>query len=162
MKKTLSVLLVTALALSACGNSRKSKSATTAPTTDAATALVPQRSGKGLLSRPDRPDLSVPIAVISELRVDPTSTGAIIYVEGIASRQGAFNAELRPVISEENTKNGILAYTFRVVYPEGPTPQGPERSRTIVEAVDISNQDLQGVRLVRVIGQQNTLDTRRR
>ena len=124
--------------------------------------LVPQKTGKGLFERPDQPDRSLPIAVISELRVDPTTTGAIVTATGIATRQGAYGAQLRPIVSEENAQNGVLAYTFRVTYPEDPTPQGPERSRTVTQAVTLSSQDLEGVRLIRVSGQQNAREVRRR
>ena len=107
-------------------------------------------------------DRSVPIAVVSELRIDPTNTGAIIFASGVATRQGAFGAELRPDPSEQNAKNGVLAYTFRVIYPEEPTPQGPERSRTVSDAVNVTAQELEGIRLIRVSGQQNAREARRR
>lgn len=129
---------------------------------EATNPLVPEKTGSGLFERPEKPDRSVPIAVVSELRVDPTTTGAIIVASGVATRQGAFGAQLRPIVSEENAQNGVLAYTFRVTYPEDPTPQGPERSRTISQAVTLSSQQLQGIRLIRVTGQQNAREVRRR
>ena len=48
---------------------------------------------------------------------------------------------------------GIRAYA---------TPQGPERTREVTDAIDISQDDLDGIRLIRVRGQQNALESRRR
>lgn len=137
-----------------------------APPVDPATdpnALIPETSDSiGLFDRPETEDTSVAIARIDELRINPTPSGAIVYAAGTASRQGAFDARLRRVITEENTKNGVLEFSFRVTYPEFSTAQGTERSRMVSDAFTISTQDLEGIRLVRVVGQQNALESRRR
>ncbi len=174
MNKTLSVLLLTTVSLSACSSWQDSRanpsnwfgSSTPSPvetSPDDANALVPQQSeARGLFARPEAEDRSVPIAVIDELRIDPTPNGAIIYAAGTAARQGAFNARLQRVDSEENTKNGVLEYSFRVDYPNYATAQGTARSRMVSDAINISQQALEGVRLVRVVGLQNALESRRR
>lgn len=174
MKKSLTVFLTATVVMSGCsnwGNSRANPSnwfgsSTPSPTEvspDDANALVPDEgSGNGLFSRGEEEDTSVPIAVIDELRIDPTPHGAIIYSTGTAIRQGAFDARLELVESDENAKNGILEYTFRVNYPEAATPQGSERTRMVSDAVNVSLKDLEGIRLVRVRGQQNALESRRR
>ncbi|MFC3118375.1 hypothetical protein ACFOHS_09550 [Jhaorihella thermophila] len=84
--------------------------------------MPPQRSG--LLSRPEAEDLSVPIARITELRVEPTTTGAIIYAKGVATRQGPYATSLRPVSTPEQIADGLLVLSFRVTYPAQPTPSG--------------------------------------
>lgn len=174
MQKTLSVLVITLLPLSACSSWRDSRanpsnwfgSSTPAPvetSVDDADALIPkQSSGRGLFARPDPEDTSVPIAVITELRIEPNSAGAIVVASGTAFRQGAYNAQLQHVDSEEDRKNGVMQFVFRVNYPGYATPQGPERSREVTDAVNVSRQDLEGIRLVRVVGQQNALESRRR
>ncbi len=174
MHKTLSVLLVASMFLSACSGWRDSRvnpsnwfgNSTPAPveySVDDANALVPEQSdGSGLFARPEAEDNSVPIAIIDELRIDPTPTGAIIYAAGTAIRQGAFNAQLARVRSEELSKNGVMEFTFRVDYPEYATVQGNVRSRMVSEAVTVSTQELEGIRLVRVKGAQNALESRRR
>lgn len=164
--------MVAALTLSACGSWRDSranpsnwfgKSTPSEPTqVDETNALIPQRGGKGLFDGPEAVDISVPIATVTELRVDPTSTGAILVATGVAARQGAYDAQLRLNSSEEDQKNGVLAFTFRVVYPDYATAQGTERTRTITEAVNLSKQDLEGIRLIRVSAAQNARETRRR
>jgi len=175
MQKSFTVLLVATLTLSACSSWRESRvnpsnwfgpSTEGEPvqtTTNDPNALVPvQKERKGLFSRADAEDTSVPIARIDELRIDPTPTGAIVFASGTAARQGAFNARLVRVNSEENQKNGVLEFTFRVNYPNRETNQGTERSRLVSDAINISKDDLQNTRLVRVTGQQNQLESRRR
>ncbi len=174
MKKTLTFLMVASLTLSACNSWRDSRAnpsnwfgpGTPPPEevpVDEANALIPkQRTGTGLFSRPEEADTSVLLARIDELRIDPTPSGAIVYASGTAIRQGAFNARLVPVVSEENSKNGVLEFGFRVNYPKAQTRQGSERSRMVSDAINVSLQDLQSIRLVRVVGQQNTLESRRR
>ncbi|MGI9370243.1 MAG: hypothetical protein ACR2O2_15535 [Ruegeria sp.] len=174
MQKSLSVLLFSALTLSACNSWSDSRanptnwfgSSTPAPvetTVDDANALVPDKGdGIGLFKRPEAADTTVPIAIIDELRIDPIASGAIVYATGTASRQGAYNAQLRLVESEENAKNGVMEFTFRVNYPDYGTPQGTVQSRMVSDAINVSTQDLQGIRLIRVVGQQNALESRRR
>ncbi len=175
MQKTFTVLLVAALTVSGCSSWRDSRanpsnwfgSSTSADPAETAAydadALVPeQREGIGLFSGPEEEDNSVPIARIDELRIEPTPGGAIVYVSGTAARQGAYNARLVRTESEENQKNGVLEFTFRVDYPKKATNQGTERSRMVSDAINISPKDLESTRLVRVVGQQNALESRRR
>lgn len=174
MYKTLSILLISSLGLTACNSWRDSRanptnwfgSSTPAPSevsADDANALVPKtREGGGLFSRPEAEDTSVPIAVIDELRIDATPFGAIVYASGTAIRQGAYDARLSLVDSEENKKNGVMEFSFRVNYPSRATPQGTERSRMVTDAINVTSQELEGIRVVRVVGQQNALESRRR
>ncbi|MEY8843247.1 hypothetical protein AB9K41_29795 [Cribrihabitans sp. XS_ASV171] len=164
-------LLVAALGLSACGGWRDSRvnpsnwfggsrevPVDTVPAAET-NPLIPQRSGTGLLSRPEREDRSQPIMTVTELEVEPTPSGAIIRATGVGLRQGGFDAQLRP---DPTAAEGVLAYTFRVIYPEDPTPQGTEASRTIRAAVTLSRQQLAGITTIRVSGAQNARETRRR
>ncbi|EEX10685.1 putative lipoprotein [Ruegeria lacuscaerulensis ITI-1157] len=174
MQKTLSVFLIATLTLSGCSSWRDSRvnpsnwfgpgaPEPVAEPVDEANALIPdQGSGRGLLARPEQVDTSVPIATVTALRVDPRPSGAIVLATGTGFRQGVYDAQLLPVSSEENRKNGILEFEFRVKYPDYATAQGPERTREVTDAIDVSSQDLEGVRLIRVKGQQNALETRRR
>ncbi|WP_170370534.1 hypothetical protein [Ruegeria arenilitoris] len=174
MQKTISVLLVALLTLSACSSWRDSRAnpsnwfgnSTPAPVETSASdadALVPkQSSGRGLFARPEPEDTSVPITTITELRIEPNASGAIVVAQGTAFRQGAYDAKLTFVESEENRKNGVMEFVFRVNYPTYATAQGPERTREVTDAVNVSRQDLEGIRLIRVVGQQNALESRRR
>ncbi|WP_372572897.1 hypothetical protein [Ruegeria jejuensis] len=171
----MTVLLIGSLTLGACSAWRESRvnpsnwfggpepAPVNVDSEGSVNPLLPSEDDRlGLFDRPDPVDASVPITKVTAMRVEKTNTGAIIYATGVAQRQGGFDAVLRRNRSEENTKNGVLSYTFRVVYPQQATPQGDEDSRTIHDAVSVSNETLEGIRLIRVTAEQNALESRRR
>jgi hypothetical protein len=108
------------------------------------------------------PDASVPIGTITELRIEPTPSGAIVYASGIADRQGAFRARLVPDTDDLSAVDGVLGFTLRVEYPRDATPVGSEFSRTVHEAYTLSSQTLAQVRTIRVSGERNAKESRRR
>ena len=168
MRKPLSILLAGAIVLAGCGGWRDSRINPTnwfgssAPAELSASGnvnpLMPEKGGKGMFDKPEAVDRSLLVAEVSELRIEKTATGAIIYATGVASRQGAFDVELRPV---ENQDPSILEFDFRVVYPERATQTGSPFSRTLRAAVSRSNRDLSGIRLIRVNGSTNARESRR-
>ncbi|KIC11182.1 hypothetical protein RA19_07460 [Leisingera sp. ANG-M1] len=171
MHKALAITLASALVLAGCGwkDSRinptnwfgKSSAAETSAAVQANTnPLLPQESNaRGIFAKKPPKDKSVLISQVSELQIERTNSGAIIRAAGIADRQGAFDVELRRSDVEEE---GVLAYDFRVVYPEVSTLAGSEFSRTVNVARTLSHQDLEGIRTVRVNGAQNARESRRR
>lgn len=168
MKTTLTLLVSTSLILSACGwrDSRVNPSnwfgqPEPVAVDESANPLVPKKRNS-ILSRPEAVDTSVLIASVTSLQIDPTPSGAIILAEGVASRQGAYDAELRPVNTELVSEDGVLELEFRVVYPVTNTAVGNNRSREVFEAYSLTRQQLTGVRLVRVRAAQNALESRRR
>ena len=170
MKKTLTVLATASLIVSSCGwsDSRINPSnwsgrSNSAPVQADATVntLIP-RKRNSLISKPEELDYSVLIQTVTKLQIDQTPSGVIILAEGVASRQGAYGADLRPVNPDLVAKDGVLLLEFRVIYPPKNTAVGSERSRTVTDAYSISRQQLQGVRQVRVSGSQNTMQSRRR
>lgn len=173
MKTPLTLLLVGSLVLAGCGGWRdsrinpgnwfgKSRSETVeAVNPDPVNPLLPKKN-RGVFAKPEPEDKSTPIARVTVLRVEPTTTGAIIYAEGVAVRQGPYQVELRPVTTPEEEAEGILSLSFRVIYPRRATGIGTEFSRTVHAAYSLGKQDLRAVRSVRVIGQENVQVTRRR
>ncbi|PCH72514.1 MAG: hypothetical protein COC12_06055 [Rhodobacteraceae bacterium] len=173
MRKPLMMLLTTSLFLAGCGgwsNSRvnpgnwfgKSRSSAVETVVDPASVnpLIPTKSS--IIAKPEPVDYSVPITNITELRVEKNSTGATIFATGVAGRQGAYAARLVLDPVGEDSPTDTLSYTFRVTYPDNATPAGPERTRTIIGAKSLTNQELRGIRLIRVKGGQNIRETRRR
>lgn len=165
MKKSLTVLLVGSLFLAGC-NSRLNPGnwfgagKTVATTADAvANPLIPQRSG--MLSRPPEVDRSERIATISELVVERQPGGAIIRATGVGARQGAFSARLAPANPNLLSVDGVMTFDFLVLYPQSPTPVGTDLSRSVTAAFTVTNQQLEGVRAIRVRGAQNTQEARR-
>jgi len=171
MQKTLTVLLVTSLFLAGCGGWRDSRlnpgnwfgksRSERVVTPEETNPLIPQNR-TGMFSRPEREDVSVPIAQVTELRVEPTTTGAIVYAEGVAARQGPYEVELRPVTTPEDEAEGTLSLSFRVVYPEAATPVGTEFSRKVHVAYSMTTQEIRDIRTIRVLGRDNARSTRRR
>lgn len=177
MRKSVIILAAAALLLSSCGGWRDSRanprnwfgSSSPAPvaSVDASgepvNTLVPQRSGGNrLFSRPDAVDLSVPVQAVSELIVEQTPAGAIIRATGLAQRQGAYGAVLRPEPASDAADSGVLSYSFRVTYPEDATIVGNERTRTIHAARTLTRKDLEGVSTIRVKGETNMRESRRK
>ncbi|ANP38763.1 MULTISPECIES: hypothetical protein [Rhodobacterales] len=169
MRKPLSLLLASAIVLAGCGGWRDSRinpsnwfgssRVAEAPVDGDVNPLIPEKVGNGLLDKPEAEDRSVLIAEVSELRIEKTPTGAIVYATGVASRLGAFDVEMRPV---PNDDPAVLEYDFRVVYPEDATAVGSAFSRTLRAAVSLGRQDLAGIRTIRVNGSGNARESRRR
>ncbi|KIC26563.1 MULTISPECIES: hypothetical protein [unclassified Leisingera] len=169
MHKPLALTLACALVLSACGwrdsrlnpsNWFGSSEPAEVEVAENVNPLLPQDSNaRGIFAKKPPEDKSVLISRIDSLEIERTSTGAIIHATGVAARQGAFDVELRRV---DGTEEGVLTYDFRIVYPEQPTITGSEFSRTLHAARTLSNQDLQEIRLVRVNGETNARESRRR
>jgi len=175
MRKPLMLLLITSLFLTACGwrdaglNPRnwfgRAQTVAVEPATQT-NALIPKRSA--LRGKKQQVDTSVAIATITELRIEQTPTGAIILATGLAARQGGFDAELR-LDESDGDNNGdpdgatdVLSYTFRITYPGPLTATGSTNTRTISVAQSLSKFDLRAIRLIRVQGAQNAIETRRR
>ena len=172
MKPFLTSLLATSLILSACGwqssrlnpgnwfgNSRPPADVTTP--IEASNTLIPAKRVK-IFKRPEAEDTSVLITNITELKINATPSGAIVLAEGVAGRQGAYDAELRPVNPDLADEKGVLELEFRVRYPVTATPVGSNRSREVIDAFSLTNQELQSIRVVRVRAAQNFLESRRR
>ncbi len=172
MHKSLTVLLVTGLILTGCGWSNSGANpknwfggSKEAPAEVEAVDINPllPRKRNSILNKKDEPvDIGVPIAKISQLRIERTPSGAIIHATGIGAREGGYGAQLVPDNSDEAAENGVLSYTFRVFYPLGTTALGTERTRRVDVARSLSNQQMDGVRSIRVSGTDNARESRRR
>ncbi len=171
MRRSALLLLVASLTLASCGGWSTSRlnpgnwfgrnrevQAAGAEATNI-NPLIPAATG---FKRKQPVDRHVRIDSISELHVERTNTGAIIYATGIASRQGAFDAVLTPEISAPGDSKGVLSFSFEIVNPVNPRPVGTESSRTVTVARNLTNQDLQGIRIIRVDAARNSRETRRR
>ncbi|MFP4275474.1 MAG: hypothetical protein ACLFRU_10660 [Paracoccaceae bacterium] len=167
MRKSLTVLLVSALVLTSCGSVRDSRlnpfnwfgrSAPVEVTTDERNALVPRR---GMMARPDAVYQGRPIDRVIDVSVDPMPGGAIVRATGVAARQGPYEVQLTPVTSPQEAE-GRLSFTFDIVLPGRDTPVGPESSRMVTVATFVTDKDLAGAGVIRVIGARNAQESRRR
>ena len=101
------------------------------------------------------------IANVSELVVERVPGGAIIRVEGIADRQGVHSVRLTPADPELRPEDGVLTFRLEGVTPDRARSGGPDRARRVVAAVSLTDQQLGGVRVIRIEGAQNVRTTRR-
>lgn len=173
MRKSVILMTTAALVLTSCGTIRESRvnpfnwfgRSESVPVEQTAAAqtnpLIPAGKRRGLFSKREKEDLSVPVRQITDLRVERTNAGAIIYATALADRTGAFGAVLLPDPADPENPS-VLSFTFRVTYPEHNTPAGTPRTRSIIAAHSVSRQDLAPIRTIRVNGAANLRETRRR
>ncbi len=95
------------------------------------------------------------VAEITQLSVEPTTSGAILRATGVTPLQGYFDASLRLV---ERTQTAIV-YEFRAAPPLNGSTQGLQE---IVAGTTLSNGELQGIRSITVIAQNNRRTVSRR
>lgn len=172
MRKPVYLFLATSLFLVGCGGWSDSRvnprnwfgeSRNVAVQNSEATGEVnPLIPPKKATARSEEPDRHVLVTTVTALQIEPTLSGAIIRATGLVARQGAYEIELRPVNEDDTPEDGVLAYTFYVRYPNGPTPVGPEKARLVEVAHSLTRQELAQVRTVRVTGATNSRESRRR
>jgi hypothetical protein len=174
MRISLSVLLVASLSLGACGFVRdsainpvnwfgRSTSEAVAPTDDKpVNPLIPQKSGLfANRAGKDATYAGTPFDEITDLTVERIPGGAIIRVRGLAARQGVYSVRLTPDNTEELPVDGVLTYRLEGVEPDRATPIGTPPTREVTAARKVTNQDLVGVRTIRVEGLRNAQVARR-
>ncbi|MYM53773.1 hypothetical protein [Thalassovita mangrovi] len=163
MQKSLSVLLISAVVLSGCGTSRlnpknwfgRSQAVPVASATDA-NPLIPR---KNRLLKRDTSYQGTLVGEIRDLTIERVPGGAIARVTGLADQQGPYEVRLMP-LNDGAPVGGVLSYELRALsVPYNAV--GTERSRTLTAAVFVTDQDLAGVREIRVLGARNARSSRR-
>lgn len=154
MKTPILALVVVAVALVGCGNMRQSR-------------LNP-RNWFGT-SHEERPDLGAIsstidnralVAQITELAIEPTSSGALLRAEAVMPTAGWWDAEL---VADNNGRpvQGVLTFRFVAAAPRTPAPDTGVRSRTLVAAHPLSSALLEVTSEVVVTGSANSRRIRR-
>lgn len=162
MRKSIAVLVILSMALSACGwrdsrinpvnwfgNSRSAPVPAQDP--GQTNPLIPDRSSSIFKRRnQEAPYLGSPVDQITALSVEPSGGGAIIRVTGRTLRQGAYDVRL--VAANDGTPvDGLLTLELRAMQPDD-TPQGPEATRRVHAGRFVSDQDLSRISAIRVVG----------
>ena len=107
----------------------------------------------------EEPYLGTMVDQVTSLEIQRTTTGAIVTVSGVTTRQGAYDVRL-VALNNGAIVDGVLTYELRALQPIQ-TAQGPERTRRIQAAAPISVQELELVRTVQVVARRNTRTSRR-
>ncbi|MCA8882994.1 MAG: hypothetical protein KDA50_04495 [Rhodobacteraceae bacterium] len=100
------------------------------------------------------------VANVIALRGERTPGGLIILAEGEPPSQGYWDVELVQVTGEDIPANEIR-YEFRVRPPVSDQPAGTRESRDLEAAAFLTNPELEGVRLITVLGQSGSRSIRR-
>lgn len=173
MRKTLSILLISTLTLTACGAVRESRvnpfnwfgQARSVPTQKENTnPLIPEKQGIGLfagLREQDAIYAGRPFEQVTDLTIERVPGGAIIRATGLAARQGYYAVQLTPENEDELPVDGVLTYRLEGVRPNTNTNVGTEPTREVIAARRLTDQEMAGVRSIRVEGQLNALVSRR-
>ncbi|MGB7243078.1 MAG: hypothetical protein WBC93_13440 [Sulfitobacter sp.] len=172
MRISLSALLVSTLLLTACGAIRDSRvnpfnwfgGGRSAPVDSSETGevnpLIPTSTGLFANARKrDAIYLGTPIDSVTGLVIERVPGGAIIRVSGVAQRQGTYSVQLTPENEEELPVDGVLTYRLEGIPISG--QQGPVQTREITAARSVTDQQLAGVRQIRVEGARNAQVARR-
>jgi len=174
MRHLTSALLVSTLVLSGCGAVRDSRinpfnwfgRAQVEPVASAeVNPLIPTGAASGLFSSGRATAANTPIAPLAAqvdaLTVERFQGGALIRATAVSDTVGAFNVSLEPM-NNGLPVDGVLTYELRAFAPApGATPM-PERARRHVAAVRVSDNNLAGVRVIRVQAERNAATTARR
>ncbi len=158
MKKPLIAALVAVLVVGACGKSRLNPLNWFGPSERVAVnkpAVDPQTGVP--LAKPDARPL---VAQVTALAVERTAGGAILRATGLPPRQGYWDAALLPETDGQPVK-GVLSFRFVILPPTSPSGVSTPQSREVVVARRLSDAQLQGVRAITVIGEQDTRTVRR-
>ncbi len=173
MRKTLSILLISTLTLTACGTVRESKinpfnwfgqsrSEAIQPKKNT-NPLIPEKSGgifAGLRAQ-DAIYEGRPFEQITNLTIERIPGGAIIRATGLAARQGYYSVQLTAENEDELPVDGVLTYRLEGRRPSENTNVGTKPTREVTAARRLTDQELRGVRSIRVEGQLNALVSRR-
>ncbi|MCD1624686.1 MAG: hypothetical protein ACU0B7_07445 [Paracoccaceae bacterium] len=173
MRHLTSALLVSTLVLSGCAGVRDSRinpfnwfgrSQVEPVASTEANPLIP-RGGTGGLFAASRPADVLPdaplAAQVGDLSVLRVQGGALIRATAVSDTVGAFNVSLQPV-NNGVPVDGVLTYELRAFAPSAGSMPMPERARSHVAAVRVSDADLDGVRVIRVQAERNAATTTRR
>lgn len=174
MRISLTILLAASVSLGACGvvrNSalnptnwfdRSTSEAIKVVDEEPVNLLIPQKSG--LFAKKSSEEANYdgkPFDEIVDLTIERIAGGAIIRATGRADRQGIYSVRLTPVVEDETPVNGVLTYRLEGVKPDANTAVGASATREVTAARKLTDQDLRGVRTIRVEGVRNAQVARR-
>lgn len=172
MRKTLTVLLVSSLFVTACGfrDSRvnplnwfgRAQSVPVAQESASANPLIPHSTGLFARARAaDDEYVGRPFEQVTDLTIERVPGGAIIRATGLAARQGIYAVQLTPATKDETPVDGVLTYRIEGIRPSRATAVGTKPTREVTAGRQLTDRDLRGVRTIRVEGQLNALVARR-
>lgn len=167
MRKPFTALLISSLLLTGCGGSSLNplnwfgRGQPVPVVAEGANPLIPAKRSGSFFRRGEKVYTGVPIHRVTTLKIERVPGGALVRATGVAQVQGQYDVAL---VSTNNDQpvNGVLTYEFRAEMPKRRLVQGSEWSRTVTIATFLTDNELDGVRSINVVGAQNALSARRR
>lgn len=170
MRKTVLASLVAAMALSGCSGARESRlnpfnwfgGSTTRkvvaePQETEVNPLIPKRRSI-FEKRPDPPYQGTLVQEVTELHARRTPGGAVLEATGVFGSLGGHDVRL---VEQDDGDPATLTYEFLALQPPAGRGIGTAHVRSVTAARVLSDQDLAGVRIIRVIGETNVRTVRR-
>jgi hypothetical protein len=167
MFKSVSVLLISAMVLTSCGSVRDSAfnpfnwfgRSTSEPvaTEGEVNPLIPRRKASIFRKEQDDSYRGSNVGEVSELLVERRPGGAIIRATGVTDYLGPF--ELKLVKLDDQSDADTLTYALRAYQPRQAV--GGQRARTVTAATWLTDNELAGIREIRVLAERNSRVTRR-
>jgi hypothetical protein len=168
MRTPVLLLLTTTLALSACqsrwnpsnwwGKDRESQVQTET------NALIPEKTEDGrsfFQSQETAEYRGLPIDKVTSVEVHKVTEGRLIMAVGVSSVHGT--SDIRLIVpSEAALEGGVLTLDLMGRPPIEPVVGGSDQSREVTTAVVLTEQEMAGVRTIRVKALTNSLDRRAR
>jgi hypothetical protein len=109
---------------------------------------------------PDDEDRRLVVDQVTALRVEKTTSGAIVHATGVPPRLGYWDAEL-VAQNDGEPEDGVMTYVFRIATPRWATRASTPKARTVEVGAFLSNAQLRDIRTIRVLGERNSLTARR-
>lgn len=163
MRSFVTVLVISSIVLSGCSRLRDSRlnpgnwfgggaAEPVAAAPGQANPLIPERTR---LRRSERRSIytGTPVDQVTDVRIETTTSGAIVRVTGVSLQQGAFDVRLL-ADNEGDPVDGVLTLRLLAEQPRD-TAQGSPRQRTVEAGRFISKNTLARTRSIRVIGARN-------
>lgn len=120
--------------------------------------LIPARKKASIFrSKQEEAYAGSRVGEVTELLIERRPGGAVIRATGVADRQGPFDVRMTQLDAE--TDANTLTYEFRAY--QAPGPRGGDLSRTVTAAVWLTDNELAGIRTIRVLGARNARSSRR-
>jgi hypothetical protein len=168
INKPISVMVLSALVLTSCGTVRDSRlnpfnwfgraqSTPVAETSEEINPLIPRRRASIFRQTRDESYQGWAVQQVSDLRIERRPGGAIITAVGTPDYQGAFEVKLVKVDAESDATT--LTYEFAALQPNART--GTLASRQVTAAVWLTDNELAGIRTIRVKAERNVMSSRR-
>lgn len=163
MIKPLSTLLISTLLLTGCGQSRlnplnwfgRDRQVTTDAAVGTINPLIPRKSP---LARKKQPYQGQRIAEVTNLAIERVPGGAIIRATGLATTQGSWDVKLEP-LNQGVAQDATLSFEFLAL--AGSKAVGTQRTRKLVVATFVTDQDIENVRNIQVVAASNARISRR-